>query len=172
MINDSADDAVQMETAFRRFGYTAVCERVSTPKRFWDALLPEREWDVITCDSGVPGLSAWLAMSLAQYALPTVPVVLVSTHRPPEDELEMANGFLCKRDIQDLPAVLRCIGVLNSPRGYSRNRRAPSSPIHGKQPCEDMRTNASDSCPELVGNRADLISSADSLSSYLDVETE
>lgn len=111
IVDDSADDAELMELALRRQGYTAICERIATGAALMAALVPARRWDVITCDSGLPGLNAQRVIALARQALPHVPVLLVSGRHPSQlaRELEMADAFLSKRQLEDLPAIIRAL---------------------------------------------------------------
>jgi CheY-like chemotaxis protein len=115
IVDDSEDDALLMERALRRESYTVISERVATAAALMLALIPERRWDLITCDSGVPGLDASRVIALARQALPRVPVLLVSGRQPSELvlELEMANAFLSKRQLNDLPAMIRALLILS-----------------------------------------------------------
>ena len=115
IVDDSEDDALLMERALRRGSYTVISERVATAAALMLALVPERRWDLITCDSGVLGLDASRVIALARQALPHVPVLLVSGRQPSELvlELEMANAFLSKTQLNDLPAMIRALLILS-----------------------------------------------------------
>jgi CheY-like chemotaxis protein len=111
IVDDSDDDAELMAHALKRGGFRTTWARVATPDRLAAALVPERHWDIIACDSALPSLAMRRIVEATRAALPRVPVLLVSGRFPNELERELAlvDGYVSKDRLDDLPIAVKAV---------------------------------------------------------------
>jgi signal transduction histidine kinase len=111
VIEDSEDDAVVLETALRRAGYTPVCHRVETPETL-GAALERQPWDLIIADYHLPRFDGLAALAFVKEKGLDVPFIIVSGYITEETAVAAmkagAHDYLMKDKLARLgPAVER-----------------------------------------------------------------
>ena len=113
IIDDSDDDATQMDRLLYKSGLLADCVRVDTDEAIAAALADVRGWDIILCDYCIPRLDAAQVLHTVRSALPIVPIILVCGRYPFELWHELGSGlvrkFLSKDRLAELPQLVRAL---------------------------------------------------------------
>jgi len=111
LVEDSEIDAEVVLRALRRGGYEPTGERVETAPAL-TAALERQEWDVITCDWGMPQFSAPAVLALLQDYRVDLPIIIVSNRAGEEYAVTAmkagAHDFVSKDNLARLcPAIAR-----------------------------------------------------------------
>lgn len=110
ILDDSADEVVQMTRAMGRAGLCSVCKRVDNRESFLQALESFKP-DVILLDHRLPGFDGVAAIALARKVHPEIPIVVVSYALG--DELATAllkcgaKDYVLKSNLGRLATVIR-----------------------------------------------------------------
>jgi len=134
IIDDSDDDAMQMDRLLYKSGLLADCVRVDTDDTIAAALADERGWDIILCDYRIPRLDAAQVLHTVRSALPIVPILLVCGHYPFDLWHELGSGvvrkFLSKDRLAELPQLVRALldEHSGSPAAEDSDRTSAASP--------------------------------------------
>jgi CheY-like chemotaxis protein len=132
VVEDSEDDAFLMVAALRKGGIVADWQLVATPDGLAAALIPEKNWDLITCDAGIPRLDPVEVVGDAHRIVPEVPILLVTGRYADEVDRERTatDGYVNKNAIENLPVVVRAVLRHSTPPSREVARcpnRPPSS---------------------------------------------
>ena len=109
IVEDSEDDALLIERKIRRSGYRLKATRVDSACSLRDALA-ERDWDLILCDSVMPGFSACAALRILKQSGLKIPFITVTgeiSDATADSLLEDgSDGLVMKEDLGRLvPAI-------------------------------------------------------------------
>jgi len=78
IIDDSEDDAFEIERELKKSGWNLLCKRVDSPKSLGDALT-EQHWDIALCDIQMPLLTPEQVLKIMkQKDPPETPIILMS----------------------------------------------------------------------------------------------
>ncbi len=119
LVDDSEEDATLIVRELRRAGHDPVARRVINESTM-RAALDGASWDVVLCDSSMPGFSAAAAASVLAETNPDLPLILVSGSAQPlratADALALgARQFVPKSELWRLSAVLELELVAPAP---------------------------------------------------------
>lgn len=111
LVEDSADDALLLETELRRAGYAPACRRVETAEAL-RAALEEQEWDLIIADYRLPRFDGLTALALVKAKGLDLPFIIVSGYITEETAVAAmkagAHDYVMKDKLARLgPAVQR-----------------------------------------------------------------
>ena len=77
MVEDSDDDALLLQRALNKGGYTLTSKRVDNAVDMWKAITQE-QWDVILVDYMIPGFGGIQALEIIESSGQDIPTILVS----------------------------------------------------------------------------------------------
>lgn len=112
LVNESEDEAVLIDRAFRRAGITLQYQRVANAEAFAHALRAPAGWDMVMCDMTLPRPALRRVLDTLRRARPH-PLVMVISGRG-ESAVEgidhdSVDALVNKDDLSDLPAIVRSL---------------------------------------------------------------
>jgi two-component system, cell cycle sensor histidine kinase and response regulator CckA len=109
LVEDSKEDALLLERALARAGFSAEVTRVDVRETYVDALQQEG-WDVVLADYVLPTFSADAALQILNDRLLDIPFIVVSGKVDEHDAVALlqagAERFISKDDIGRLPVAV------------------------------------------------------------------
>lgn len=118
IVEDSEDDALMLVRQLKKDGYNPTYNQVDTAEAIMDAF-EKQTWDVILCDSSMPGLSVFEAFDLYKEKRLDLPFIIVSGAIVYDNAVAImkagAHDYILKNDLAKLaPAIDRALRNLKN----------------------------------------------------------